>query len=315
MTGSASQLVIASSTGNVTVPLTGAGVQGAPHLSIAPTDIDFGTVSVGSTVTRTFDIANTGNLLLTLNKAAPPAAPFIVANPVSEGQQLSPGDTIRQSVTFTPTAAGAFSGVYLITGNDGAGAKEVTLHGVATALIGPVLGPAAKCLDVRGAGTADGTPVQIYQCNGTNAQQWGYGADTTLRAQGKCLDIAGGGTVNGSRVQLWTCNGTPAQAWTLRGDGSLQNPQSGRCLDLGDTGWTGPCRSATATVPRPALAAGPAPKWPGRSAVSSGTANPCIGSRSLLQDAVAGPLRTPTGRGRARAATVPEVAEDQPRPG
>src|SRR6185436_17601079 len=29
-----------------------------------------------------------------------------------------------------------------------------------------------KCMDVAGANSADGTPVQIYDCNGTAAQQW-----------------------------------------------------------------------------------------------------------------------------------------------
>ncbi|MER7278707.1 ricin-type beta-trefoil lectin domain protein [Dactylosporangium sp. NPDC000244] len=33
------------------------------------------------------------------------------------------------------------------------------------------------------------------------------------------------------RVQLWDCNGSGAQVWTPRPDGSLRNPQSGKCLD------------------------------------------------------------------------------------
>ena len=86
----ASQLVIASSTGSVTVPLSGTGVAGKPELSITPEDLDFGAVMVGSSVTKTFDVSNSGNLLLTLNKAAPPAAPFLVADPVSEGQRALP---------------------------------------------------------------------------------------------------------------------------------------------------------------------------------------------------------------------------------
>jgi hypothetical protein len=32
-------------------------------------------------------------------------------------------------------------------------------------------------------------------------------------------------------VQLFDCNGTGSQAWTSRADGTLVNPQSGRCLD------------------------------------------------------------------------------------
>ena len=233
-TGSfSSQLVISSSTGNVTVPLSGSAVTGAPQLTISPTDLDFGSVGLGQTVTKSFDISNTGNLVLTLTKAAPPAAPFAVASPVAEGQQLSPGDTIRQSVSFTPTALGTATGTYGITGNDGSGAKSVTVHGVGvTNRTGTILGAAGKCMDVRGSGTADGTVVQIYSCNGTSAQTWTVQQDGTIQALGKCLDVTGGGTANGTKAQLWTCNGGGAQNWVPRADTSLFNPQSGRCLDL-----------------------------------------------------------------------------------
>jgi hypothetical protein len=43
--------------------------------------------------------------------------------------------------------------------------------------------------------------------------------------------VSGGATANGTPVQLWDCNGTAAQVWTSRSDGTLYNPQSGRCLD------------------------------------------------------------------------------------
>ena len=94
-------------------------------------------------------------------------------------------------------------------------------------------GIAGKCLDVRNSGTADGTPVQLYSCNGTGAQRWTYapGAGGTLRALGRCLDVSGGGTANRTKVQLWPCNGTGAQRWVTGPDSSLINPQSGRCLD------------------------------------------------------------------------------------
>ncbi|GHJ43918.1 hypothetical protein Cs7R123_12600 [Catellatospora sp. TT07R-123] len=88
------------------------------------------------------------------------------------------------------------------------------------------------CLDVRSSGTANGTPIQIYTCNGTTAQQWTYvEAGTTLHVLGKCADISGGGTANGTKIQLWDCNNTGAQVFIHRADGSYYNPQSNRCLD------------------------------------------------------------------------------------
>ncbi|MFJ7630847.1 ricin-type beta-trefoil lectin domain protein [Streptomyces sp. NPDC097595] len=102
----------------------------------------------------------------------------------------------------------------------------------ASALVsGPVVGVGGRCVDVAAAGTGNGTAVQLYDCNGSNAQKWTVGTDGTLRALGKCLDVTGQGTANGTKVQLWDCNGSGAQQWTAESDGHLKNPQSGRYLD------------------------------------------------------------------------------------
>ncbi|MBM2619338.1 ricin-type beta-trefoil lectin domain protein [Actinoplanes sp. LDG1-06] len=90
-----------------------------------------------------------------------------------------------------------------------------------------------KCVDVASSGTADGTPVQLFSCNGSAAQQWTFApsAGGALRALGKCLDVRNSGTANDTKVQLWTCNGSAAQRWVAGPNTSLINPQSGRCLD------------------------------------------------------------------------------------
>ena len=92
------------------------------------------------------------------------------------------------------------------------------------------------CVDVRGASSADFTPVQVYTCNGTNAQQWTVASGNTLQALGKCLDVDAAGTANGTTVDLYDCNGTGAQVWVPQSDGALLNTESGKCLD--DTGWS-----------------------------------------------------------------------------
>ncbi|MBB5803589.1 hypothetical protein F4560_003357 [Saccharothrix ecbatanensis] len=97
---------------------------------------------------------------------------------------------------------------------------------------GRITGLAGKCVDIDNAGTADGTKVQLWTCNGTAAQQWTVSTDGTVRALGKCLDVSGGGTANGTVTQLWTCNGTGAQQWVAQPDNSLRNAKSGRCLDV-----------------------------------------------------------------------------------
>ncbi|MBX7551193.1 RICIN domain-containing protein [Streptomyces sp. tea 10] len=97
-----------------------------------------------------------------------------------------------------------------------------------------------KCLDVQGSGTANGTPVQIYTCNNSAAQEWkfwgaydgGYALYNTNAR--KCLDVKSGNDANGTKIQIWTCNGSPAQQWQLdvRAAGELKNAATGKCLDL-----------------------------------------------------------------------------------
>ncbi|WP_326560174.1 ricin-type beta-trefoil lectin domain protein [Micromonospora sp. NBC_01796] len=98
------------------------------------------------------------------------------------------------------------------------------------ATTGAITGYGGKCVDVAAASNANGTQVQLYTCNGSNAQQWIVGDDGTIRALGKCLDVASASTANGARVQIWDCNGSGAQQWTASA-GLLRNPQANKCLD------------------------------------------------------------------------------------
>ncbi len=132
--------------------------------------------------------------------------------------------TPTSSTTSGGTMTVAYVAAYTTTGGGGGG--------TGTNPTGPITGLGGLCVDVRGANSADFTPVQIYTCNGTNAQQWTVvAAGSTLRALGKCLDINGGGTADGTTVDLFTCNGTGAQVFIPQSDGALFNPQSGKCLD------------------------------------------------------------------------------------
>jgi hypothetical protein len=122
---------------------------------------------------------------------------------------------------------------YTTSGNGGGGGGG----GGGTGATGPIVGYGNLCVDVRGASSADFTPVQVYTCNQTSAQQWTVvQAGSTLHALGKCMDINGGGTADGTTVDLYTCNNTAAQVFIPQSNGSLYNPQSNKCLD--DTGWS-----------------------------------------------------------------------------
>ena len=96
---------------------------------------------------------------------------------------------------------------------------------------GQITGYGGKCVDIAGANSANGTAVQLYDCNGTAAQSWTVASDGSLQGLGKCMDVTAAGTANGTQVQLYDCNGTGAQKWQHQSNGALLNPNSGRCLD------------------------------------------------------------------------------------
>lgn len=72
--------------------------------------------------------------------------------------------------------------------------------------------PNGKCVDVPNSNFSDGNQLQIYECNGTGAQQWKYGAGQYVNTKsGKCIDLSGSITAPNTPIQLWSCNQTPAK--------------------------------------------------------------------------------------------------------
>jgi len=138
------------------------------------------------------------------------------------------------SPTSSTASGGTMSVAYVAAYSTSGGGSTPPPNGST----GPITGYQGLCVDVRGANTADFTPVQVYTCNGTNAQQWTVvEAGSTLHALGKCMDINGGGTTDGTTVDLYDCNNTAAQVFIPQSNGELYNPQSNKCLD--DTGYGG----------------------------------------------------------------------------
>ncbi|KAF9562513.1 hypothetical protein CPC08DRAFT_663165 [Agrocybe pediades] len=95
-----------------------------------------------------------------------------------------------------------------------------------------------KCLDVRGAVFANGTPVQIYDCNGSNAQKWLLTRDLTkiqLAGTNFCLDATSASPPNGTGLKIWQCfDNLPAQSWIYsRSDNKIRlNAGANQCVDL-----------------------------------------------------------------------------------
>ncbi|MCL6667832.1 arabinofuranosidase catalytic domain-containing protein, partial [Streptomyces panaciradicis] len=98
---------------------------------------------------------------------------------------------------------------------------------------GIVTGPGGKCMDVAADDSGvNGAAVPLWDCQTyAEDQHWTHNPDGSLSTLGRCLDIENNGTTGGAKLELWDCNGVGGQKWVQQADGSLRNPQSGRCLD------------------------------------------------------------------------------------
>jgi hypothetical protein len=178
-------------------------------------------VSESQVGTATWQAAYDHNLSIILDLAMGGGFPNGVCNCTTPTSSTASGGTMGV----------AYVAAYSTSGSGGGG----TGGGGGTAAI---TGYNGLCVDVRGASSANFTPVQVYTCNNSSAQQWTVvAAGSTLHALGKCMDINGAGTADGTTVDLYDCNNTAAQVFIPQSNGSLYNPQSGKCLD--DTGYGG----------------------------------------------------------------------------
>jgi Bacterial lectin/Bacterial Ig domain/Abnormal spindle-like microcephaly-assoc'd, ASPM-SPD-2-Hydin/PQQ-like domain len=157
---SSDSFAITSTSGTLTVPLTGIGEVGQGVLTLTPAATDFGNVVVGTSRTLGFDISNTGNIPLTITLAKAPSGAFSAVNPLSEGVTLSPGDVVHQQVTFTPTTSGRGSATYTVNADTGQPAQIETLVG--TGVTGTTLAPPTGSAWTRnGSATVSGTDLVL----------------------------------------------------------------------------------------------------------------------------------------------------------
>ncbi|MEU4770193.1 ricin-type beta-trefoil lectin domain protein [Actinosynnema sp. NPDC023794] len=90
-----------------------------------------------------------------------------------------------------------------------------------------------RCIDVAGAGTANGTQTQLWGCHGNANQRWTYTASQEWRVYGnKCLDV------NGGNVVISDCTGAANQKWNRNANGTITSVHSGQCLDANGAGTT-----------------------------------------------------------------------------
>ncbi len=142
--------------GNGQVGLSGtAGSSGDLHVTSETNE--YGPLIVGSTVTKSFTITNSGGTAVTITKSKPPiGGSFAATTSLQEGSTIQPGETVTETVAFTPTAPGYLSGNWQINGDDVSGLHQVQFSGTGT-----VPAPVAGSWTTNGTASISGATLTL----------------------------------------------------------------------------------------------------------------------------------------------------------
>lgn len=109
-----------------TISLSGAGVK--PLISVTPSSVSFGNVTVGVTNTQTITVQNPGTGILTVSQASMTGTGYSLSG-LTTPLSIAPGGSSSFNVGFAPAAARSFSGSITLTNNATNPALSIPLSG------------------------------------------------------------------------------------------------------------------------------------------------------------------------------------------
>jgi hypothetical protein len=131
-TGSITVVSSATNSPTTTILLSGTGTQ--PQLSVVPTSVAFGNLTVGSTNTQTVTLRNPGTANLVITQATIVGGNF-AASGLSLPFTLAAGGSTAFTASFTPTVAGSIAGSMSLVSNAPNSPLVVSLSGSGTAQV------------------------------------------------------------------------------------------------------------------------------------------------------------------------------------
>ena len=177
------------SSGQITVPLSGAGIQGAA-IALTPTSLCFQATLIGQTTSQSCEstgtptqngqtvqpgqaivIANTGGATASITSITLTGDFAFVANTCGKSLTAAntPGDSCTVSITFTPTASGSRSGALTIV--DSAGTQSAQLIGTGMSPPTDLLSPLSLTFNSQTIGTESSSQKITLSNSGDEAVQ------------------------------------------------------------------------------------------------------------------------------------------------
>jgi Abnormal spindle-like microcephaly-assoc'd, ASPM-SPD-2-Hydin/Protein of unknown function (DUF1573) len=207
---------------SLTINLGGTGVATQATMTVNPSPVAFGNVSVGSNSTKTVTVSNTGNATLNITAATISGTGYTMS--LTAPTSVNAGGNTTFTVTFAPTTAASSTGTIQITSNASATPASVTLTGAgvqAQVSASPTSVAFSSVVD----GNSNSQPVTLHNggnstlsfsnivVSGAGVSINGLTTTSTIAAGGSLTFNAvfaptTAGAVSGS-IQL-TTNGTPS---------------------------------------------------------------------------------------------------------
>ena len=127
-TASGSISILSDAPGSpLTIALSGSGAQAQPGLTINPTSVPFGNVSVGSSASQNVTLTNSGSGALNITAATASGTGFSLSG--LGAQTINPGASVTFSAKFSPTTAGNATGSISISSNAPGSPATIALSG------------------------------------------------------------------------------------------------------------------------------------------------------------------------------------------
>jgi hypothetical protein len=132
-------------------------------------------------------------------------------------------------------------------------------------MVGQIFGIGGRCLAGSNGGDANGTPVILATCTGTeNQQEWTLLPNDEIVLNDRCLGVNPKDSQTTSLVGLYACNQTAPEMWSVQDNHTIRSLRLGLCLgswrnkDInGNLVWVTACQSNAKaqswTLPSPAV--------------------------------------------------------------
>lgn len=237
------------------IGLTGAGVASQPQITVTPTNINFGSESVGSSMSQTVSVSNPGNAALTVTQLTATGPGYSVNGPTMP-MTINAGSSASFSAVFAPTSSGSANGSISVVSNAGP-ATTITMSGTGTA---SQLG-ASPAAVTFGSVLTGSSGSQTVTLNNSGTASLTISLATASGAGFSISGIATPLTINAGQMATFTAQFAPTTAGNATGTISIISNAPNSPLTIALTG----------TGTQPQIAATPSTAAFGN--VSTGTSN------------------------------------------